>query len=110
VLSYEAEPDLRKEPAARGEPFWPAQLAAGAALLFYLTLPHRLIMGPRWLAPGVEGILLLALVLTTPTRRYGQYPRLHTLVILLLGQVERHDTDLAHSARALLAPGKQSGR
>jgi hypothetical protein len=26
------------------EPFWPAQLTAGAALLLYLTLPHSLIM------------------------------------------------------------------
>jgi hypothetical protein len=70
-----------------GEPFWPAQLAAGAALLSYLTLPHQLIMGPRWLVPGVEGILLLALVVTTPTRHYGQSRHLRTLVVLLLGLV-----------------------
>jgi hypothetical protein len=69
------------------EPFWPAQLAAGAALLFYVTLPHRLIMGPRWLVPGVEGVLLLVLVVTTPTRHFGQSARLRGLVIGLLGLV-----------------------
>jgi hypothetical protein len=77
----------RQELASRGEPFWPAQLTAGAALLLYLTLPHRLIMGPRWLVPGVEGILLLALVVTTPRRHDGQSPHLRTLVILLLALV-----------------------
>ena len=69
------------------EPFWPAQLAAGTALLFYLTLPHRLIMGPRWLVPGVEGVLLLVLVVTTATRHFGQSARLRGLVIGLLGLV-----------------------
>ncbi|HME04787.1 MAG TPA: hypothetical protein VKG38_17320, partial [Solirubrobacteraceae bacterium] len=68
TLERDLQSDARPELATRGEPFWPAQLAAGMALLFYLTLPHRLIMGPRWLVPGVEGILLLALVVTTPTR------------------------------------------
>ena len=87
TLERDLQSDVRTELATRGEPFWPAQLAAGMALLFYLTLPHRLIMGPRWLVPGVEGILLLALVVTTPTRHYGQSPRLRTLVILLLGLV-----------------------
>jgi hypothetical protein len=88
ALVLEPQPDMRRGLATHGvEPFWPAQLAAGAALLLYLTLPHRLIMGPRWLVPGVEGILLLALVVTTPTRRFDQPPHLRMLVILLLGLV-----------------------
>jgi hypothetical protein len=72
---------------ARSEPFWPAQLAAGAALLLYLTLPHQLIMGPRWLVPGVEGVLLLALVVTTPVRHYREPAHLRALLIALLGLV-----------------------
>ena len=58
----------RERPASSAEPFWPAQLAAAAALALYVTLPHALIMGPRWLVPGVEGVLLLGLMITTPTR------------------------------------------
>jgi hypothetical protein len=69
------------------EPFWPAQLAAAAALLLYLTLPHSLIMGPRWLVPGVEGVLLLVLVVTTPTRHHEQSPRLRALIVALIGLV-----------------------
>jgi hypothetical protein len=73
--------------ASATEPFWPAQLAAAAALALYVTLPHTLIMGPRWLVPGVEAVLLLGLVITTPTRHHDQSPRLRALVVGLLGLV-----------------------
>src|SRR5437763_7579129 len=69
------------------EPFWPAQLTAAAALVLYLTLPHALIMGPRWLVPGVEGVLLLGLVITTPTRHHMQSSRLRGVVVGLVGLV-----------------------
>jgi hypothetical protein len=69
---------------ALGEPFWPAQLAAAVALALYLTLPNELIMGPRWLVPAVEGILLVGLVVTTPTRHYTQSPARRAVVIALL--------------------------
>jgi hypothetical protein len=72
---------------ALGEPFWPAQLAAAVALALYLTLPNELVMGPRWLVPGVEAVLLVGLVVTTPTRHYSQSPRRRAIVIALLGLV-----------------------
>jgi hypothetical protein len=58
-------PELATGPPPDAEPFWPAQLTAAASLALYVTLPHSLIMGPKWLVPGVEGVLLLGLVLTT---------------------------------------------
>lgn len=70
-----------------GEPFWPAQLTAAAALALYLTLPHALIMGPKWLVPGVEGVLLLGLVVTTPTRHHMQSSRLRAFIVGLIGLV-----------------------
>jgi hypothetical protein len=79
-----AEPGL---PTRNAEPFWPAQLAAAAALVLYLTLPHALIMGPKWLVPGVEGVLLLGLVITTPTRHHMQSSRLRGLIVALVGLV-----------------------
>lgn len=69
------------------ESFWPAQLAAAGALALYLTLPHTLVMGPRWLVPGVEGVLLLGLIITTPTRHHMQSARLRALVVGLVGLV-----------------------
>ena len=77
----------RGVPAHDAEPFWPAQLAAAAALALYLTLPHALIMGPKWLVPSVEGVLLLGLVITTPTRHHMQSSRLRGLIVGLLGLV-----------------------
>ena len=69
------------------EPFWPAQLTAGAALLLYLTLPHSLIMGPKGLVPAVEGVLLAGLVITTPRRHHRQSPRVRAVVVGLLALV-----------------------
>jgi hypothetical protein len=56
-------------------------------LALYVTLPHTLVMGPRWLVPGVEGVLLLGLVVTTPTRHHNQSRRLRALVVGLVGLV-----------------------
>jgi len=69
------------------EPFWPAQLAAAGALLLYLTLPNKVVIGPQWLIPAVEGVLLLGLIVSTPTRHRDQSPRRRGLVICLLALV-----------------------
>lgn len=50
----------------RDDAFWPAQLATAAALGLYFALPGKLTIGPSWLMPIVEGVLLLGLIVTTP--------------------------------------------
>jgi hypothetical protein len=35
-------------------------------LVLYLTLPEKLTVGPAWLVPALEALLLIALVLATP--------------------------------------------
>jgi hypothetical protein len=50
----------------RSDPHWPAQLAALVAIILYVTLPEKLTVGPGWLVPGLEAILLVALVFATP--------------------------------------------
>jgi hypothetical protein len=72
-MARDASPSDVSDAAALGssEPFRPTQLAAGAAHLLYLTLPHPLIMGPKWPVPGPQGVLLPGLVATTPTRFAG---------------------------------------
>jgi hypothetical protein len=69
------------------EPFWPAQLAAAVALGLYLTLPNKVVIGPNWLIPAVEGVLLVGLIVSTPTRHRDQSPRRRALVIGLLAAV-----------------------
>jgi hypothetical protein len=50
----------------RHDPLWPEHLTVLAVILFSLTLPDQLTVGPSWLLPAAEGMLFLALVATTP--------------------------------------------
>jgi uncharacterized membrane protein len=52
----------------RGDPYWPAQLAVAAAIVLNLALADQITIGPRWLLPGVEAILLVSLVVVSPAR------------------------------------------
>ncbi len=102
---------LERAGSAQAEAFWPAQLAAAAALILYLTLPHALIMGPKWLVPGVEGILLLGLIATTPTRPHNQSPRLRALIVALVGLVSLTTLiSLVLLARTLIDGSHAGGR
>jgi uncharacterized membrane protein len=57
------------------EPFWPAQLTVLAAIAIQLLLPARLTVGPAWLIPGLEGALLIGLVIVTPNQIEDEHPR-----------------------------------
>jgi uncharacterized membrane protein len=52
----------------RGDPFWPAQLAVAVAIALNFGLAARLTVGPNWLLPGVELVLLVVLVVVAPAR------------------------------------------
>ncbi len=92
------------------EPFWPAQIAAAAALVLYLTLPNKLVIGPQWLIPAVEGVLLLGLVLSTPTRHRDQSPAHRGVVIGLLAVVSATTlVSLILLTHFLLQGGKAGG-
>ncbi|HXR14272.1 MAG TPA: hypothetical protein VN740_06380 [Solirubrobacteraceae bacterium] len=51
---------------ARRDPFWPAQVTVAAAIALSLDLPSTLTIRQVWLIPSIEGVLLAALVLSTP--------------------------------------------
>lgn len=71
----------------RPDPFWPAQLAALVTIVLYATLPPKLTLGPKWVIPALETLLLVALVLATPGE---DVPGTHTrwrLVAALIGVV-----------------------
>lgn len=56
------------------EPFWEAQLAVLVTIALYVALPARLTVGPGWLVPSLELVLLLALAISTPYRHHTQSP------------------------------------
>jgi uncharacterized membrane protein len=62
------ETDRVRDRIEHGDPYWPAQLAVGLAIVLNLSLASQITIGPRWLLPGVEGILLVALVVIAPAR------------------------------------------
>jgi len=71
------EVDVKRAEAqlAADDPFWPAQLAVLTALILYIALPEKLTLGPDWLLPTAEGLLLAGLVWASPWRARTQ-PRL----------------------------------
>jgi hypothetical protein len=51
-----------------GDPLWPSQLAVAIAIALHLALSDKLVIGPKWLIPAVEGLLLLTLIVIAPKR------------------------------------------
>ena len=49
--------------------YWPAQLCVLAAILLQVSLPNKLTVGPSWLLPSLEGLLLIALAAVTTRGR-----------------------------------------
>lgn len=58
-----------------GDPAWPAQAAVGITIVLNLTLTARVSVGPTWLLPAVEAVLLAALVVVSPARLTGKASR-----------------------------------
>ena len=52
----------------RGEARLPAAIVIGVAILLYLALPQQLLVGPRYIVPAVELILLILLIAINPRR------------------------------------------
>ena len=62
-----------------GEPRWPSVAAIVVAIVLQLLLPDRLILQPRWLLPGIEVALLVALIGANPVRLVHAHPVLRGL-------------------------------
>jgi len=50
------------------EPRWHAALAVIVALLLYVTLPPRVVVGPLWLLPALTLVILVPLMIIAPRR------------------------------------------
>ena len=74
-------------PPASPEPFWPAQVAILGAIVLQIALPARLTVGPSWLVPGLEGVLLIGMFFATPKELEREHPRRRRLAIGLIAFV-----------------------
>lgn len=59
------------------------QLTILAAIALQLLLPSRLVVGPKWLIPALEGALLIGMFLATPRELEGEHPLRRTVAISL---------------------------
>lgn len=52
--------------------YWPALLCVLAAIALQVRLPGKLTVGPTWLMPALEGVLLIGLAASTPRGRVDE--------------------------------------
>jgi uncharacterized membrane protein len=81
------EAERVRDRVENGDPFWPSQLAVALAIALNLTLPSNLTIGPRWVLPAVEGVLLVVLVIVAPARATEQAPGRRRFALAVIGLV-----------------------
>ena len=69
------------------DPYLGAQAVVGGAILLDLLLPARLTLGPSWLLPAVEAVLLAVLVAATPHRQLRHSPIRRRMALVLIALV-----------------------
>jgi uncharacterized membrane protein len=93
------------------DPVWAPQLVVLAAIALQLALPDKLTIGPHWLLPAVEGLLVFGLAVTTPHPRIRHSPRRRQFAMGLIGLVSAVNVfSLIELTRYLLHGGKVGGR
>jgi uncharacterized membrane protein len=70
-------------PPPQSEPLWPALLALLATIILQFSLEDRLVVGPRWLLPGLEGLLLIGLLMASPRELETEHRVRRTLALSL---------------------------
>ncbi len=69
------------------DPLWHVELIVLAVIALQLVLPDRFVFGVHWLLPGLEALLALCLLATTPKEKVFKSLARRVNVILLLAAV-----------------------
>jgi uncharacterized membrane protein len=102
--------DLKRQ-LERHDPFWGPPLVVAVAIALDLALPERLTLGPNWLLPSVEMLLLLGLLLASPRPSVRHSPGRRMVAMGLTALVSLVNTiSLALLVHYLLHGGKADGR
>ncbi|HWF51778.1 MAG TPA: hypothetical protein VG294_14155 [Solirubrobacteraceae bacterium] len=97
--------------ANRRNPFWPAQAAVLTALVLDLGLPNQLTIGPRWVLPTVEALLVVGLLIASPRPKVRHSTLRRQVAMGLIGLVSAVNLySLAELVRFLLRHGTNNGR
>jgi hypothetical protein len=95
----------------RHVPFWGPQFVVLGAILLDLSLPQRVTIGPFWLLPSLEGVLLLGLMIASPNPRVRHSPLRRRIAIGLIGLISATNiVSLVLLCRELLHGAVKNGR
>jgi uncharacterized membrane protein len=95
----------------RHDPLWPEQLTVMLAIVLTAFVPDELTLGPSWLLPAIESVMLAGLVATTPRHGEGEHPRRRHLRIGLVGLLSAGNAiSVFLLARYLVQSHNQNGR
>lgn len=99
------------EAVYRDLPVWGPVLVAAIAIALDVLLPNKLRLGPRWLLPGLEGLLVIALAAASPQRRARHYRRRRAVVIALIALLSlTNAVSLALLCHYLVVGGHETGK
>jgi uncharacterized membrane protein len=89
MLSWRLNREAAKvaERLEQGDPLWPAQLSVALAIALHLSLSEKVTVGPNWLLPAVEGVLLAVLVVMAPRRANQHAPGVRRFALGVIGLV-----------------------
>ena len=111
-----ADAERRIEEAAwgyrsTGESRLPPIAAAIAALVLYVALPERFLVGPRYLVPALEAAVLIPLLIASPNRITHESRNLRSIGLTLIGLINAANVgSLILLVHHLLHGGKASGQ
>ncbi|HEX4671047.1 MAG TPA: hypothetical protein VH279_02205 [Solirubrobacteraceae bacterium] len=92
-------------------PIWGPLLIVAISIALNVALPNKLRLGPRWLLPGLEALLLVGLAVASPSRRARHYKRRRTVVLTLAGLVSATNAvSLALLVHYLVSGGHDTGK
>jgi uncharacterized membrane protein len=98
---------------SKSETRWPVVAAVLVAILLQLVLPDSVLvgLGAKAVVPGIEGVLLLVLLVTNPGRLTLEQRRLRLVGIALIALVSIANTvSLVELIHALLYDSRTAGR
>ncbi|MGI8564404.1 MAG: hypothetical protein ACR2MZ_12830 [Candidatus Dormibacter sp.] len=105
AVKADAAPEYHREPT------WPAAVAVVVALALQLALPEKLVYGPRWLIPVLEGVLLLPLLIGSRYRHHRESALARLLSLTLTAVISLANLySLIQLAYYLIHGGKAAGQ
>jgi uncharacterized membrane protein len=91
-------------------PFWEPLLVVGCAIVLQLSLSKAVTVGPTWLLPSLEGVLLLGLIIASPNPKARRSSQRRMAAIAMIGFVSAANiTSIVLLVHRLLQGGKENG-